>query len=318
MALRLRALLSRPILNAPRLLSTVAKPAICAVQLAPKPNRRPQLEAWLRDGRVLLEQTLRSHRDKAAVPASTIVGTDVRSCFHWIHVPAGDGNTDAGHPDTVAIVFTSDSDLSLWRQSAQREEWLAAGVTQGLARDDASVLVDANKITLHRDDGSLGGWLPSDGEANTAGQRDLVAPPPSWKVAATVLLAMYPVQEANRLLLLPALSSVPGWVTLPATVQVFVACAWTCGAVTVVLLPHARAASELIGFIGGRRGCPDAAALASATGRLLLLYAALVGVGLGVNARLNSSTAPNHTPNAVGSAGVWSALSPRPTQDKAQ
>ena len=61
-----------------------------------------------------------------------------------------------------------------------------------------------------------------------------------------------------------------------------------------------------------------AAALASATGRLLLLYAALVGVGLGVNARLNSSTAPNHTPNAVGSAGVWSALSPRPTQDKAR
>ena len=39
---------------------------------------------------------------------------------------------------------------------------------------------------------------------------------------------------------------------------------WTCGAVTVVLLPHARSLSERVGFIGGHRGCPDPAALAAA------------------------------------------------------
>eukprot|EP00964_Phaeocystis_antarctica_P011635 scaffold6437_cov47-Phaeocystis_antarctica.AAC.2 len=41
---------------------------------------------------------------------------------------------------------------------------------------------------------------------------------------------------------------------------------WTCGAVTVVLLPHARSLSERVGFIGGHRGCPDPAALARASG----------------------------------------------------
>ena len=28
------------------------------------------------------------------------------------------------HPDTVAIIFTNDDDLSLWRQSPRRNAWL--------------------------------------------------------------------------------------------------------------------------------------------------------------------------------------------------
>ena len=32
------------------------------------------------------------------------------------------------HPDTVAIIFTNDNDLSLWRQSPRRNAWLESGV----------------------------------------------------------------------------------------------------------------------------------------------------------------------------------------------
>ena len=67
----------------------------------------------------------------------------------------------------------------------------------------------------------------------------------------------------------------------------------------MVLLPHAaRPASEGIGFIGGHRGCPDPAALAVATGKLLLLYGGLVVAGYGVNAAVGPVTP----------MGVWSSL----------
>ena len=90
-------------LAAPRrpLASTAAPaPAICAVQLAAKRGHEAELEAWLSEGRQLLEQTLHSHRDKAAVPSAHIVGSEVRSCFHWVHIPST--HKEAG-VDTVAI-----------------------------------------------------------------------------------------------------------------------------------------------------------------------------------------------------------------------
>ena len=173
-----------------------------------------------------------------------------------------------------------------------------SGVQRGLAKDNASMLIDAERIQLQKDDGSLGGWLPSESDQAEDGRRDLVAPPPSWKVAATVLIAMYPVQELNRVLLLPMLASSPHWAAVPPTIQVFVACAWTCGAVTVVLLPHARQMSERVGFIGGSHGCPGPAALARASSKLLLLYGGLVVVGCGVSAAAGP----------VRPAGVWSSL----------
>lgn len=272
-------------------------PAICAVQIAPKHERRGEVEDWLREGRDILQATLHSHRPPVAVNASAyIVGSDVRSCFHWVHIPAASQD----HPDTVAIIFTNDNDLSLWRQSPRRNTWLESGVERGLALNDDSMLIDAEKITLQKDDGSLGGWLPSSDDAGEDGRRDLMAPPPTWKVAATVLIAMYPVQELNRILLLPLLASSPHWSALSPTVQVFAACAWTCGAVTVVLLPHARSLSERVGFIGGHRGCPDPAALARASGSLLLVYGGLVVVGLGVSAAVGP----------VRPRGVWSSLVP--------
>jgi hypothetical protein len=136
------------------------------------------------------------------------------------------------------------------------------------------VLVDAEKITLQRDDGSLGGWLPSRDGSGTAEKS--LPPPPSWKVAATVLLPMFCVQEANRAVVLPYLNSLEGWSALPPSVQMFATCSWTCATVTMALLPTARSLVERIGFIGGAGGCPDTGALARSGGVLLLLYGGLI------------------------------------------
>ena len=95
-------------------------PAICAVQIAPRQDKQREVESWLSEGRVILERTLHSHRAKSSTVAAHIVGSDVRSCFHWVHMPS----SSESHPDTVAIVFTSDTDLSLWRQSPARAAWL--------------------------------------------------------------------------------------------------------------------------------------------------------------------------------------------------
>ena len=75
-----------------RLASTQVRapaPAICAVQIAPKHERRAEVEDWLREGRDILQATLHSHRPPISVNRSAyVVGSDVRSCFHWVHIPA--------------------------------------------------------------------------------------------------------------------------------------------------------------------------------------------------------------------------------------
>ena len=196
------------------------------------------------------------------------------SCYQWIHIPSDDYRD--GGADTVAIVFTRNDDLHLWRASDERRAWLTRGAR--LAADDESVLVDAEKITLQRDDGSLGGWLPSRDGSGTAEQS--LPPPPSWKVAATVLLPMFCVQEANRALILPTLATTAAWSSLPPTLQMFCACSWTAGTVTMLLLPHTRQLVERIGFIGGEKGCPNAKGLARSGAVLVMLYGGVVALAL--------------------------------------
>lgn len=41
----------------------------------------------------------------------------------------------------MAIIFTNDVDLSLWRQSPRRNTWLESGVERGLALNEASMLI---------------------------------------------------------------------------------------------------------------------------------------------------------------------------------
>ena len=201
-------MLRRPsIIRAARRLSTqipLPTPAICAVQLKPRANANAEVDQWLREGRTILAETLRQHRAKEAVPAARVVGPHgespgpewvQESCFHWVHLPSPEGS---GHPETVAIVFSREEDLHRWRASRERVEWLATGAPH--AADGAQLMVESKAVALQKDDGSLGGWLPDDGKVRN------LPPPPTWKVAATVLLAMYPMQELNRTVTPPALS----------------------------------------------------------------------------------------------------------------
>ena len=41
----------------------------------------------------------------------------------------------------MAIIFTNDVDLSLWRQSPRRNTWLESGVERGLALNEASMRI---------------------------------------------------------------------------------------------------------------------------------------------------------------------------------
>jgi antibiotic biosynthesis monooxygenase (ABM) superfamily enzyme len=267
-----------------------AKPAICAVQLMPRPNRTTQLEDWLCEGRGLLEQSLHARRPADSVPKSAIIGPRTfhsPSCYQWIHIPSSEPGTS---PDTVAIVFTRADDLHLWRSSAERRGWLARGAE--LAADGDQLLVDAEKITLQRDDGSLGGWLPSRDGSGSAESQSSLPPPPSWKVAATVLLPMFCVQECNRALVLPALATTEAWTSLPPSVQMFCACSWTAGTVTMLLLPHARSLVERIGFIGGARGCPDVPTLARSGGVLLFIYGSVVALAFAASETFGSQGKP--------------------------
>ena len=161
----------------------------------------PSFNAYLSDDP---EQAKAIHRHAAR-------GADMKACevslhtpaqaaeqrFHWIHVPA----TEEDRPDTVAIVFTHKRDLEEWRVSAERESWLQRGAA--LARREREPLLKATSaFQLTRDDGSLGGWLPAGGLGGGGGAHgggggeggDAQPPPPAWRISATVLLAMYPMQ----------------------------------------------------------------------------------------------------------------------------
>lgn len=296
-----------------------AKPAMCTMQLTPLAERRDDFEAWLQNGREALAEMLSKRRPPNSVPSSRLllgssifdpasqpmhigmqpsaatlhtVGSSVlQRCFQWIHVPSVDGEK----PDLVVLIFTREADLAAWRTSPERVAWLQAG--EAFARKDiartaessgdgertmhgtdnassgASIVKDAHAVALTRDDGSLGGWLPADQPASAA------EAPPAWRVAATVLCAMYPMQELNRLLLMPTLDAASPdlWGAFSPSLQLFLACAFAAGGTTFVLLPQARHFTERVGFMGKRSHA--AHALPRGGAAVLFAYAALLGVG---------------------------------------
>lgn len=290
--------------------STLPAPSICAMHLnSPPPSElalRAEFNEWVADGPRCLSEALVKHHGKGTGhtrPTARVLepsrvhepvwldeyATASRDeaeprCYQWVHIPS----QVEGRPDVVAVIFTLHEDLLRWRTSDERREWIKRGerfvtdrakfvASQQPGGGESSVLERALEVQLQRDDGSLGGWLPHTNAESTGAQ---LPPPPSWKVAATVLVAMYPMQECNRLFILPALSGVPAWEALGPATQLWAVCAWTCGMTTVALLPTARRFTESIGFIGGAKGCPDARQLASRSIPFLLLaYGATIGLG---------------------------------------
>ena len=221
----------------------------------------------------------------------------LQRCFQWIHVPAADSEK----PDLVTIIFTRESDLQAWRSSPERAEWLHQGESlarkeghlpnvsksgnggggeNGDAEAQPSIIKDTQSIHFHRDDGSLGGWLPASAEQSEKDGSAAEAPPATWRVTATVLVAMYPMQEVNRLVLMPSLDALSPelWGGLPSSMQLFVACQFAAIGTTFLLLPPARRFTERIGFMGG--GGAAGGQQAKALSALLLAYVGLLVVGM--------------------------------------
>ena len=287
-------------------------PAMCAMQLTPLHEKRKDFDQWLLNGREALSDMLSTRRAPSSVPSSRLLlgssFADPESqrvldrCFQWIHVPSVDGIK----PDLVTIIFTRETDLAAWRCSSERATWLAAG--ESLARKDdahddpassgfsfgeggavgaASIIKDAHSISFTRDDGSLGGWLPGSSKQAGGSQTSDGAPeaPPTYVVSATVLCAMYPMQEINRLVLMPSLDALSPtlWGGCSPSVQLFVACAFAAGGTTFVLLPYARVFAERVGWMGAGRS-PLRASPA-----MVVAYVALIGAGLTASAVAESS-----------------------------
>ena len=328
-------------------------PAMCAMHLTPVADRRRDFEVWLQEGREVLSATLAEERAPSSIPSARLLlgnstsepesavryseesraaaaAQAMERCFHWIHVPSQQPGVQ---PDLVAIIFTSESDLAIWRASTARAEWLRRGeslarkvaaptsldgspalaaMAESMAADapaassgatgvgaaatatssGESFVKDTHAFSFVRDDGSLGGWLPADGKNG-----DVEAPAP-WKVAATVLPAMYAMQEVNRLLLMPGLdvASPNAWGSLPPSAQLFVACAFAAGGTTFVLLPYARQFTESIGLIKAAapkagQSAPPPPPLSRSMPPLLLAYALLIGAGV-VASHLVATNAP--------------------------
>lgn len=253
------------------------RPAIlvCTSKVVPKHQRR-DYDAWLAEGKALIEQVLEDKDCQAGVtrwrPEDLPAGR-----FSWVHFPADrevrrpgvrpkpDRRTGLAHvrhggapkTETVAVVFQRHDDLERWRRSRRREEWLRRGGRfgggGGEAGEDAWRL-NARVSSIDVDDGSLGGWLPADAEeSNRRGNTDASpTPAPSpWKVYAAVVLAQYPLYELNALLFLPALDAAGAewFAALSQPARGFVVQTWTSAGAVFVTLPFAQGLLRRFGFM---------------------------------------------------------------------
>jgi len=292
---------------------------------------RKDYEAWLVDGKRLIEEVLRDKDCQAGLSLGD--EENVQHRFSWVHFPApssvrtgklrgelagsrppvdvdasdetssharkrltrAGGGASATHVrhsgapecETVAVVFQRHDDLERWRHSRRRAAWLESGERFG--GDDGSgergsLSLSARATSIDVDDGSLGGWLPADAgyaSRETGGdekKKPKQNPSPSaWKVWLAVLLAQYPLVEANALLVLPAIDAMElGFVTTaPQPLKMFVVQSWTSFAAVFITLPLAQAGLRRTGFLEENRlGGTSAVGVSS----VAAAYAAVVAV----------------------------------------
>ena len=153
---------------------------------------RADYEAWLVDGKRLIEEVLRDKDCQAGLAVGA--GADVQHRFSWVHFPAPSSvrsrgarelktsaaaasasmshvrHSGAPECETVAVVFQRHDDLERWRHSRRRAAWLERGERFGddgdgetpFEKKNGRVVMSARASTIDVDDGSLGGWLPAD------------------------------------------------------------------------------------------------------------------------------------------------------------
>ena len=256
---------------------------------------RKDYEAWLVDGKRLIEEVLRDKDCQAGLAVGE--GADVQHRFSWVHFPAPSsakarettgkereppfatshetsshthkrltraaGSASMSHVrhsgapecETVAVVFQRHDDLERWRHSRRRAAWLARGERfgddGGGSADGKGLGLSARATSIDVDDGSLGGWLPADANANKQSESSKSSPS-AWKVYLAVLLAQYPLVELNALFLLPLMDSVELFrpiAELPQPARMLLVQSWTSFGAVFVTLPATQFALRKTGFL---------------------------------------------------------------------
>ena len=250
---------------------------------------RADYEAWLVDGKRLIEEVLRDKDCQAGLAVGA--GADVQHRFSWVHFPAPSSvrsrgarelktsaaaasasmshvrHSGAPECETVAVVFQRHDDLERWRHSRRRAAWLERGERFGddgdgetpFEKKNGRVVMSARASTIDVDDGSLGGWLPADASSDASSRRSSAnspSPPAAWKVYLAVLLAQYPLVELNALFLLPLMDAVDSlrvvFAPLPQPARMLIVQSWTSFGAVFVTLPAAQAALRKTGFLAGK------------------------------------------------------------------
>ena len=316
--------------------SPSASPAPAALSPPPRQSLRPAIlvctskvvsaetrkdyEAWLVDGKRLIEEVLRDKDCQAGLAVGE--GADVQHRFSWVHFPAPSsakarltkgqpeqtsssshetsshthkrltraaGSASMSHVrhsgapecETVAVVFQRHDDLERWRHSRRRAAWLARGERFGDDGGDSAdgknkgLGMSSRATSIDVDDGSLGGWLPADANANE--QSESSSPPSAWKVYLAVLLAQYPLVELNALFLLPLLDSVDAFrpfAELPQPARMLLVQSWTSFGAVFVTLPATQAALRKTGFLDA--GAKKYASPALGAASVAVSYAAVL------------------------------------------
>lgn len=116
-----------------------------------------------------------------------------------IYPPSGDDCSDV----VVAFTFASASELSAWEHSDERAQWVAKAqpLVQGEAR-------------AHGVSGFEGIFSHSSGQ--------VVVPPPRWKTATIIALALYPVSLLLNWLLGPHIATWNLWLRVALNVAIIV------------------------------------------------------------------------------------------------
>ena len=245
---------------------------------------RGDYEAWLVDGKRLIEEVLYDKDCQAGLAESAEKNQEPHHRFSWVHFPAvtngryetreteTHANETSSHRhkrltrastgasvshvqhsgapacETVAVVFQRHDDLERWRHSNRRAKWLKLGERFG---SDAAVTSRATSIDT--DDGSLGGWLPADVSSNESKSTTNTTSPAAWKVYLTVLLAQYPLVEINGLVLLPLVDAldVAAFTDLSQPLRMLLVQSWTSFAAVFVTLPAAQWGLRKSSFLEG-------------------------------------------------------------------
>jgi antibiotic biosynthesis monooxygenase (ABM) superfamily enzyme len=129
--------------------------------------------------------------------------TDVAATFPG-HLGAQIYPPNADSTDVVvAFTFASSHELSAWEHSTERQEWLARAqpLVQGEAR-------------AHGVSGFEGIFSHAPGET--------VVPPPRWKTATIIALALYPVSVLLNWLLGPHIATWNVWLRVALNVAIIV------------------------------------------------------------------------------------------------